>query len=128
MKPKRGDAIVFHSQTVGRRLRCQQANHRCWPRGWEQPAKSEEEMGRHNAAGGGGLMPWAAVRLPTLCPTRCPGRNLGRDGPGLAGKRHHPAAPRALQVDGKAVDPHSLHTACPVIKGVKYVGEQKTGS
>ena len=28
------------------------------------------------------------------------------------------------QVDGKGVDPHSLHTACPVIKGVKYVGER----
>ena len=28
-----------------------------------------------------------------------------------------------LQPDGKALDPHSLHTACPVIKGVKYVGE-----
>jgi prolyl 4-hydroxylase len=29
----------------------------------------------------------------------------------------------SLNPDGKTHDQHALHTACPVITGVKYVGE-----
>lgn len=29
----------------------------------------------------------------------------------------------SLTPDGKTTDRHSLHTACPVITGIKYVGE-----
>ena len=29
----------------------------------------------------------------------------------------------SLNLDGKTHDQHALHTACPVITGVKYVGE-----
>jgi len=32
--------------------------------------------------------------------------------------------PAHAQPDGKTLDPHSLHTACPVIKGIKYVGKE----
>jgi prolyl 4-hydroxylase len=31
----------------------------------------------------------------------------------------------SLHPDGRSHDQHALHTACPVVKGVKYVGESR---
>lgn len=38
-------------------------------------------------------------------------------------KRGNAIVFHSLTPDGKTTDRHSLHTACPVITGIKYVGE-----
>lgn len=70
-----------------------------------------------------------AVHTPACCPTAA--THLLHTGRALVVQGHVAMRPKrgdaivfhSIKPDGRSHDPHALHTACPVVQGVKYVGE-----
>lgn len=86
-------------------------------------------MNRGPAAGGAAAPAWRVLGSPALLLPLPSLRVLGcaymQGHVAMRPKRGDAIVFHSVGPDGRSQDPHALHTACPVSKGVKYVGERR---